>query len=533
MTQQQKAEQPKTPTPVTEPRPDYGEAYPRWEMVRDVCAGQWRIKERSLPNYGQMGGAYDANFAFGRYRNQSGYLPYLNPWDTSEQNVIRNIQYARRAVFYGVTGHTRDALIGLAFRKDPTFVAPKGAEYLAEDCNENGVSIYQQSQQVLDDLLVTGRAGIYVDFHNGATRADDRVTILSYKTEDIINWRVARIGGRMMLTMVVLREWVDEPEGFGTAHVERYRELSLENGVFVARVWEKNGSDWAPGEDIIPNDSSGKPWDEIPFSFIGARNNNPDIDTAPLYDLAELNLAHYRNSADYEDTVYYCGQAQPWIVGVSTDWIEKAREAGVYIGSRAPIALPVGGQFGFASANPNPMVRDAMAQKEAQMIALGARLLITGRGNMATATEITSDREATTSVLSLCVANVSEAYTRALQWCARYVGDASENASYEIDGDFAIDPADPQLLSQLLASLAGGVIATSDVRAWMRTVGILDTERSDDDIQEEIDETTPNAGKPPAAAPAARTGSGYPDGTPAASVADSGLGIPSGDITLA
>lgn len=511
----QTAEQKQETTPVDTPRPDYDLAYPRWEMVRDVCQGQWRVKERSLPNYGSGGNAFDPNFAFGRYRNLSGYLPYLNPWDTSDENVARNIAYARRAVFYGVTGHTRDALIGLAFRKEPQFTAPKNAEYLEEDCNENGVSIYQQSQNVLDDLLQTGRAGIYVDFHQGDTRADDRVAIHSYKPEDIINWRVARINGRMVLTLVVLREWIDEPDGFGTKRVERYRELALQDGIFVARVHEHDGTTFVPGDDLIPLDWQGKRWTEIPFMFVGARSNSPDIDMAPMYDLSELNLAHFRNSADYEDSVFYCGQAQPWISGVSMEWIDKAKADGMYIGSRTPIALPQGGQFGFANATPNPLVKDAMATKEAQMIALGARLLITGRGNMATATEITSDREATTSVLALCVSNISEAYSRALQWCGQYVGDTSENAAYTIDQDFGIDAADSTMLAQLLTARLQGVISSTDVRMWMRVVGLLNEERDDDTIQQEVDAETE---KTPT-----QTGSGFPDGTTAASVADAGI----------
>jgi hypothetical protein len=170
------------------------------------------------------------------------------------------------------------------------------------------------------------------------------------------------------------------------------------------------------------------------------------------------------------------------------------------------------------------MVKEAMAAKEAQMIALGARLLITGRGNMATATEITSDREATTSVLSLCVSNISEAYSRALQWCGRYVGDTSENAAYTIDQDFGIDSADSTMLAQLLTARMQGVISSTDVRMWMRVVGLLNEERDDDTIQQEVDAEGANA--------PTQTGSGFPDGTTAASVADAGVAN-NADVTLA
>ncbi len=50
-------------------------------------------------------------------------------------------------------------------------------------------------------------------------------------------------------------------------------------------------------------------WDEIPFTFVGAQNNDPTIDDSPLAALVEINHGHYRNSADYEDSVWFCGRA--------------------------------------------------------------------------------------------------------------------------------------------------------------------------------------------------------------------------------
>ena len=81
---------------------------------------------------------------------------------------------------------------------------------------------------------------------------------------------------------------------------------------------------------------------EIPFTFVGAQNNDPSIDESPLYDIAMINLGHYRNSADYEESVFWCGQAQPWISGLDEQWRDWMEKNGVYVGSRAPMMLPVG-----------------------------------------------------------------------------------------------------------------------------------------------------------------------------------------------
>ncbi|HGJ5877025.1 MAG TPA: hypothetical protein ACHBX0_12580 [Arsenophonus sp.] len=49
-----------------------------------------------------------------------------------------------------------------------------------------------------------------------------------YKVEDIINWRTQRINGHSVLTLVVLRQTVEEQDGFGFKDVIQYRVLAIE-----------------------------------------------------------------------------------------------------------------------------------------------------------------------------------------------------------------------------------------------------------------------------------------------------------------
>ncbi len=117
-------------------------------------------------------------------------------------------------MFKNATGHTRNGLLGLAFHKDPTLAVPKKLEYLQDNANGSGVSIYQHSQGTLEKVLEAGRHGLYVDYHQ-----DDGIgghsVILSYCAEDIINWRTGMVNGHSVLTLVVLRESPEIPEGFG------------------------------------------------------------------------------------------------------------------------------------------------------------------------------------------------------------------------------------------------------------------------------------------------------------------------------
>lgn len=449
-------------------RPEYIEALDRWLTVRDVCAGQHRVVDR---------------------------LPYINRHDKSEENIERNKSYRERAVFKNATGHTRNGLIGLAFHKDPTLTVPAKLVYLQDNANGAGVSIYQQSQGSLERVLETGRHGLFVDFHEDGGIGGHSV-ILTYAAEDIINWRTGMVEGHNVLTMVILREMNEEADGFGLKCTEQFRELALgDDGLYVCRVWRRKGPRGGGPLEVVeeyePKGKGGR-LKEIPFTFIGAQNNDPSIDEAPLYDISMINLGHYRNSADYEDSVFWCGQAQPWISGVDEQWLEMARREGVYVGSRAPIPVPAGETFGFAQPQPNTLVKEAMADKNQMMIELGARMVVASL-TAKTATESRGDQSASTSVLAICVANINEAYTRALGWCAQFLGVTGKTA-YQVNQEFVELSADPQMITALVGLWQSGGFAKADLRGYLRKLGLIAPERTDQQIDSELQEQTDDLG---------------------------------------
>jgi Domain of unknown function (DUF4055) len=467
-------------------------ALTRWALVREICAG-------------------------GDSEVLGHHLPHLNKHDNSVENVERNRAYKERAVLYNATGRTRDGLLGLAFRRDPGGLddLPARLSYLADDCDGAGISLYQQSQASLKSVLETARHGLYVDYSDALKGP----IIKAYRAEDIINWRATLVDGKTVITMVVLAEEAEIDDGYETHCIPQWRELLLENGVFVVRVWQKRREEEEPTlvEQIVPR-SVGGTLDEIPFVFIGAQNNDASIDDAPLYDLAYINRAHYRNSADYEDSVFLAGQPQPWISGLTEEWRDHLQKQGsAYLGSRAMLALPVNGAFGIAQAQPNTLAKEAMDQKEAQMIALGARLIEATEANR-TATESENDKEASTSVLSMCCANVSDAYTRAIAWCARYLdlALAEGEGEYKINQDFARVQAEPQMITALVGAWQSGAFAKPDLRAFLRRIGVIAVERTDEQIDADSEVEGPALGtmEDPEGDPLGGTGESLPAALP-------------------
>lgn len=461
-------------------RREYDAARSRWRLVRDVCKGSEAIKHCG-----------------------DEYLPRPNAQDKTEQNLARFESYLARAVFYNATGRTKNSLVGAVFRTWPTLNVPAALDYVATDIDGQGVSVYQQSQSVIGHLLETGRHGLLVDYPSveaGTVSMKDRAargiraTVTSYVAEAIINWRTRLVGGQHLLSLVVLHETydTDTDDGFGMETKDQYRVLKLdEAGLYVQELWRNEGG-WKAVEALSPLDGSGRPWTVIPFQFLGSENNDSSIDDSPLYDMAEINIGHYRNSADYEDGAYLLGQPQLVLAGLDETWYQMLKDDGIYFGARAPIALPVNASAALLQTAPNTMIKEAMDAKEDQMVALGARLIERGSATK-TATQSSADSAAEHSVLSLLVSNVSEAYSQVLQWIALFEN-ATGEAIFKLNQDFTQITLDANIMAGLFNAVQGGQLPQGAFWQYLRDRGVIDPEMDDEQIRDELQTSSTGLG---------------------------------------
>lgn len=435
-------------------RPEYKTAAPQWELVRSVCRGGEEVKS---------------------------YLPELEEKE-SERKKKRNKDYQDRAVFYPITGNTRNGMIGMAFKKDPLVAVAEKLSCLKDDADGAGSSIYQLAQSSLESVLEVGRHGLYVDYNSDSNLP----YIFQYRAEDIINWRTNRINGRTMLTLVVLRETVEEADGFGFKDAIQYRVLVIEDGKFICRVYRKpSGSGvFQIDSEYIPERAGKGTWNEIPFTFIGAQNNDHTIDEAPLLGLAKINLGHYRNSADYEDSVFFCGQVQPYLGGLDIEWRDHLEKTGIMVGSRSPLMLPEKGFFGYEQAQPNMLAKEAMDSKRDYMVALGAQL-VSADSKVKTVIQSVGEQSAQTSILSICCSNVSDAFSKALTWCAEYLGLDTKDTSFEINKDLVNHIADSAMIREIVAAWQSSAIRKSDLVRSLQKYDVIDPA---DDIEVVVDE---------------------------------------------
>jgi len=451
---------------VEEQNPEYRTYLPEWQMVQDCCDGQRAIKKKGVS--------------------------YLRPMEGVTASDSRYISYLTRAVFVNFTGKTRDGLTGAIFRNKPEMELPNETEYLITNADGAGESLVSLAKDVTGEAISKGRHALLVDYpqvSSGLSLEEinimsPRATINRYTAENFINWRVEVVNGQKLLTMAVLRETYDaNDDEFSFDASKQYRVLRLTDGVYSQQLYKEDGD---ISEEYIPTKANGEFFDFIPLFIIGSENNDPTVDTPPLADVAYINIAHYRNSADLEENCFVHGQLTLGVASsMSLSQFQEANPDGITVGSMAGHFLGDSGSFSVVQASENQLADKLMVRKEDQMRKLGARMIEVGAAK--TATQSLIEQAGETSILTTIADNVTEGIKSCIEWCGMFMG-ASKESVFVLNTKFFDEVSDPQLLMAAMQLSDGSLIAKSDMQNLAREQGIVKDGRTNEDIDAEIKE---------------------------------------------
>lgn len=446
---------------------DYLKAFESWQKVRHAISGD-------LVSYLRDVGANEPDKAYGKQRQQ---------------------EYVKGAIVYNFTKRTLAGMVGAVMRKESEVVIPDAMKYLEDNVDGSGVGLEQHSQDTLSEIDSVGRGGLLVDAPNVAvaTMAEQNAgllnpTIAFYSAENIINWRLHRVGSINKVCMVVLREnyeYTDLANEYATFVGEQYRVLDIFEGKYRQRIYQFT---WE-GElrtdviELFPQ-MGNLPVGEIPFTFIGATNNDHTIDDCPLLPLAELNIGHYRNSADNEESTFVAGQVMLLLspsADIASRWNEL-NQGGVRFGVRSGLNLGEGGRGELLQANPATAARQGMLDKEQQALQIGAQLITPSQ--QITAESARLQRGADTSVMATIAKNVSEAYEKALVWVAQMMKQPEDEIEFCLNTEFFLQPMTAQDRAAWMADINAGLLPATAYYAALRKAGTTDW--SDEAIQDAL-----------------------------------------------
>jgi hypothetical protein len=417
--------------PVDSTHAQYNEFSDQWSRCRDTVKGTDAVKGK-----------------------QTRYLPILGGQDHREYDA-----YLKRALFFAADARTVQALVGSIFRKEYILKYPERLAKVLDDITDEASSLDVLLRNVAREVLTVGRTGVLVD----ASKEGETAYITQYQAENIVNWLSQRVNGQMMLVRVVLREKYDAPvEGdpFAVEEKTQYRVLSLTNDnalMYKQFVYRKMSDDkWHLFDEATPT-IRGVPLDHIPFKFVNAFDDEPNAQKPPLVDLCDVNVSHYRTSADLEHGAHFTALPTPVLMGFDPKNTYKIGSGTAWITSNPQADakyLEYTGQ-GLES------LRDLKKDKEQMMAVLGARMLEEQRRGVETAETHKLRSSGESGALAATVGVIDNAMTQALKWHAVWLGatpEQAEDIELVLNKDFiSARMTGPELIALMQARQSGEI----------------------------------------------------------------------------
>jgi hypothetical protein len=461
---------------------DYVRMLPEWQKLRDVIDA--RVKEKGTT-----------------------YLPMLEGQNTNTAVVTSGTKntpqltsytsYRDRAVFLQATSRTRDGMTGFITRKKPDIKWP---EERIEELEQIGASLESFSeiqQSTLDENIGIGRYGHLVD---AAPFAFDTTEpyIAEYQAETIVDWAWGRVNGLKAVIMVNLEEEVETYDTKGQPIIkERHRMLLLGVPEFISRhqddtpaaffadigldtekdfingpvyyqeVWDEvEGNDGQKGGTKqftrtsvhIPRMQGGSAWNELPWTFFNPLNLSPKPSKPMLSGIAEVNLSHYKNSADLEHGAHFTALPQPWAAGFKF-------KSNVYIGSgMAWITEEPQARAGFLEFTGKGLgtLMELMEKKKKEMAGQGARLIEEQPREREAEGTVKLRQSGEGSVLSRAGSTTSRGLTRSLRFVDKFKRGPTgggKDVGIVLNEDLSTEMLSPDTLRALQEAVIGGTIS--------------------------------------------------------------------------
>jgi hypothetical protein len=424
----------------------YKASLPVWQRCRDAAAGQ------------------DAIRAAGET-----YLPRL-----ADQDSAAYTSYLTRANWFNATSRTIEGLKGMLFRKPEQVDVPEGILPLLDDVTMGGEPLHLFAQQIAQEVLTVGRVGLLVDHPSApvdsapltiarAQQLGMRPKLAQYCAESIWNWKCERINNVHQLTMVVLHEDAQVPgdDEFDVKTEDRWRVLDLQlttqGPVYRQRLFKVDKqTDKDVLLEVVYPQLDGKFLTAIPFTFIGVEGLHADPEIPPLVDLVDVNLSHFRVSADYEHGCHFTGLPTPYIAGYFAD-----TDAKLHVGSLTAWVFQSEntkvGYLEFTGQGLSCLVENMVAKKD-MMAILGARLLTTDSGSNQTAMTAAIHHGGETSILGAIAQTISLGLQRQLTLFCAWAGQAAD-VVYQVNQEFYPFPVDAPTLTAVVAAWQQGAIS--------------------------------------------------------------------------
>ena len=374
----------------------------------------------------------------------------------------------QRSDFFSMFEETCGGLTGMVLRKPIDFEdeTPEALTDLAEDIDGMGTGLNIWARRFLFDSIARGHMGLLVDYPEVdgnpslGERRDEykmRAYFCMVAPENILNWRTTVEYGRLVLTLLTLREIVQRPLGdFGEEFITRYRvyrrERVADTGQVTVEVWESD----AQGKKVrlVTPSRPVTPCTTIPFAVhysgatLGYLYSKP-----PLLELAFTNIAHYQMQSDYRNSLHI--SSAPILVTKGL----RRRAGGATQAVGAAIGMECGkdGDIKYVEHTGAALgsARIAIQDVEARAAALGLAMLKREARTAETLGAVKLDKSEQASKLALAAKNLEDVLEVAFGYAAEFMAVEYET-EVVVNQDFSDLTFDPDMIRALNELVAAG-----------------------------------------------------------------------------
>lgn len=447
---------------VDTPSALYNENLPKWRKCRDFVAGAEAVKKASCD-----------------------YVPRPSGLDDAEFDA-----YIARGSFFNATQRTVDSLVGLVMAKPPEVEMGGSLAQFSEYFDGAGSTAEDFARDAVLDVLVTGGGCGVVDRPSRPdgilTRQQEvdaglRPYAAWYPLESVLEYRYGTIAGKRELVFLKLAEtWEDLTDEWTSEFKPQIRVYDMLDGGARVRVFRQDGSGWNTISDGMLIKSNGQAFPYVPAVMFGPVKNEPE--KPPILDLVEVNRAHWQNSVDLENVLHFVGS--PMLLLTTNDDFEGKP---VRVGSSTATILEQGADAKYVSLGDDAdsaLVR-GLDRKEAQMAALGARMLMPDGGAAESGEALAIRRGGENSALGKVADSVSRCMELLIETMGEWEG-LNEAVSFRLNTNYLPNTITAQELTAAIAAVDRSLMSQQQFFDMLKAGGIVRDDMTYEEHQEQI-----------------------------------------------
>lgn len=421
--------------------------------------------------------------------------PWTGTLPREEGEEIKDWRRRRdRSVLYNAFARAVKVMVGKPFsRPINTENVPSETlrKWLDQDVNLERANLTVFAKNVFTNAMIDGVAFILVDYPRApievltgevkpsladARQSGARPYLSLVRADELIGWKWRMNAGKPTLTQarILLRVQVDVGE-WEQSTVEKV--LVIDEQSFAVYSQGENGK-WneKPDEEPVPHTFGVVPLIPVYCNKVGFMRGRP-----PLYDLAELNLAHYRSDSDQRHILHVA--RVPILMGSGFN-DEEIDELVVSPNSIVVSANP-SASLGYVEHSGSAIAagRDDLTRLEEQMAMLSLELMLPRPGNP-TATQSLLTFTESASELEAMVVSLNDALNAVIELMARLAGEEAGNV--QVYNKFLItmrDASDLTALMQMRTKDTPDISRKALIDEMVRRGVMMDTFSLEDDAE--------------------------------------------------